>query len=278
MRSPACSARHRAAGARPPARAPARSARRPARPRSAARRPARATRTSRRRRGATLAAVNSSVACGDASTRTRSTAQTCPVPASRCRRSPRPAQPDRARGRARRCRGHARSCPQYRAARAIRQGLLRRRSLTPCSGAGEALRTRSQRRSRARVAPLPDRRQLARLPRLLRAPRGARDDGRLPDERAARLREHAHAAAHRLPPRRRDRGLGHAAGPPPRALPRLQGLAQADALAAQAAAAVPAPAGRGVRVPQRRARGLRGRRRDRHAQPARARSRGSRPA
>ena len=78
MRSPACAERRSAGGTRRPARARARRASTAAPARSEAHRRARSARTSRRR-GAALAAVNSSVAVGEASTRTRSTAQTGPA-------------------------------------------------------------------------------------------------------------------------------------------------------------------------------------------------------
>ena len=72
----------------------------------------------------------------------------------------------------------------------------------------------------------------------LRAAGGARDDRGLPDERAARLHEHALQAARRLQAEGRRRRLGHAAGAPARdrrgGRRRLQGRPPADGRPARA--------------------------------------------
>ena len=143
-------------------------------------------------------------------------------------------------------------------------------------------RARPRRRARARLRPLHRRRQQPRLPRLLRAARGARDDRRHADERAARLHQHALQAARRLPAEGRRGRLGLAPGAPRRGRRgrrrRLQGRPPADARpAARAVPALP-PDRRGVRLPQPRVRGLGGRRRDRDARDAGRHARGSRRA
>ena len=66
----------------------------------------------------------------------------------------------------------------------------------------------ARRRAREGLRALPRRRQQPRLPRLLRAARGARDDRGLPDERPPRLHEHALQAAPGLPARRASRSPG----------------------------------------------------------------------
>ena len=122
------------------------------------------------------------------------------------------------------------------------------------------------------VRALPRRREQPRLPRLLRAARGARDERRLLDERAARLHEHALQAARRLPAEGRRRRLGHAARCTARELlGDLQGGPPADAGPAARAVPVLPPDRRGVRLPQPRVRGLGGGRRDRDPRDARRR-------
>ena len=126
---------------------------------------------------------------------------------------------------------------------------------------------------RARRA-LPDRRQLARLPGVLRAAGVDRDlDGRA-DQRDLRLRLDAREAAHRARPeadgRRLGRGLLRAQGD----LGRLQGHAPVAARPAARAVAAPRAARRGVRLPQRQGRRLRGRRRHRLDRRASAREQG----
>ena len=125
----------------------------------------------------------------------------------------------------------------------------------------------------ARGGALHRRRQQPRLPGVLRAPRGARDDGGTPDERAARVHEHALQAARRLQAPRRRRRVGYATGPPARGLGGVQGRTPADA--GSPAGAVPAlpSARRGVRLPEPRVRRLGGRRRDRDRGDARRRGR-----
>ena len=128
----------------------------------------------------------------------------------------------------------------------------------------------ARRRPRARGGAVPRRRQQPRLPRLLRAARGAGDDRGLPDERAARVHEHALQAPRRLPAQGRRGRLGHAPGPPSRAARHLQERPPADARPpARAVPALPADRG-GVRLPEPRVRGVGGRRRDRDARDARA--------
>ncbi len=78
-------------------------------------------------------------------------------------------------------------------------------------------RAAARRRPCARGGALPRRRQQPRLPRLLRAARGAGDDRGLPDERAARVHEHALQAPLRLPAEGRRGGVGHAPRAPARA-------------------------------------------------------------
>ena len=131
----------------------------------------------------------------------------------------------------------------------------------------------ARRRPRARRAAVPRRRQQPRLPRVLRAARGAPDDGRPADERAAGLHEHALQAPLRLPAARRRGRLGHATDAPDGDRRDLQGGPAPDA--GPAAGAVPAlPADRrGVRLSQPRVRGLGGGRRDRDARDARGRDR-----
>ena len=130
----------------------------------------------------------------------------------------------------------------------------------------------ARRRAREGLRALPRRRQQPRLSRLLRAARGARDDGGLPDERAARLHEHALQAAPGLPAQGRRGGLGHPAGRAPRDARDVQVGAEADAGPPERAVPVLPPDRRGVRLPQPRVRGLGGRRRDRDARDARGRS------
>ena len=119
---------------------------------------------------------------------------------------------------------------------------------------------------------LPDRRQLARLPGVLRAARGDLDVRRAPDEHDLRLRLDAREAAHRLRPAADGRGLGQGHVRPQGDLRGLQGPAPLAARPAEAPVAAPGAAGRGVRLPQLLGRGLRGRRRDRRALGAGARA------
>ena len=137
---------------------------------------------------------------------------------------------------------------------------------------------RPRRRAGARGGSLPRRRQQPRVPGVLRAARGARDERRLPHERAARLHEHARQASLRLPPARRRRRLGHEARAPDGHLGRVQVRPPADARpAARAVSVLQADRG-GVRLPQPRVRRLGGGRRDRHARDARRRGGVSRRA
>ena len=130
---------------------------------------------------------------------------------------------------------------------------------------------------------LPRRRQQPRLPRLLRAARGARDLRRPARRRAARLHEHALQAARRLPPARRSRSPGTrgrcTAPRSPRAADVVykEGRRPMPDLLRRAVPALPADR-RGVRLREPRVRGLGGRRRDRDARDARRRRRARAPA
>ena len=124
---------------------------------------------------------------------------------------------------------------------------------------------RPRRRARARGGSLPRRRQQPRLQGVFRPPRGARDERRLPHERAARLHEHARQAALGLPPARGRGRLGHEARAPHGDLRRVQVRPPADARPAPRAVPVLPADRRGVRLPQPRVRGLGGGRRHRHA-------------
>ena len=115
---------------------------------------------------------------------------------------------------------------------------------------------------------VPDRRELARLPRVLRAARVDRHLGRPPDQRDLRLRVDAREDPHRLRRGADRRGVGRRHVRPQGDLRRLQGAALLPPRPAQAAVAGAAPARRGVRLPQHLRRGLRGRRRDRLARQA----------
>ena len=99
---------------------------------------------------------------------------------------------------------------------------VNRRSIPSPSSAEDAHRgrARARRRARARLRALPRRRQQPRLPRVLRAAGGARDERRHADERAARLHEHALQAALRLPAEGRRGRVGLAAGRTARRRPR----------------------------------------------------------
>ena len=115
---------------------------------------------------------------------------------------------------------------------------------------------------------LPRRREQPRLPRVLRAPRGAGDDRGLSDERAPRLHQHALQAPLRLPAAGRRGRLGHEPGAPEGARRRVQDRPATDARPpARAVPALPADR-RGLRVPEPRVRGLGGGRRHRHARVA----------
>ena len=84
----------------------------------------------------------------------------------------------------------------------------------------EGRRPRPERRTGEGLAALHARRQRAHVPGLLRAARGARDDRGLPDERAARLREHADESCSPTTGRRAcSARLGRVADAPPRAVP-----------------------------------------------------------
>ena len=83
-----------------------------------------------------------------------------------------------------------------------------------CAKDADRSRAGAGRRARARLRALHRRRQQPRLPRVLRAARGARDDRRPADERAARLHQHALQAARRLPAEGRRRRVGLAPGAP----------------------------------------------------------------
>ena len=131
-------------------------------------------------------------------------------------------------------------------------------------GREEEARQARRRGGEGRRRALPDRRQLARLPRLLRPAGVDRDRRRAPDERDLRLRLDDGQAAHRLQAEERDRRLGRGLVGPREGVQRVQGAAQVAAGPAQGAVAAPGAAGRGVRVRQRQGRRLRGRRRDRH--------------
>ena len=176
---------------------------------------------------------------------------------------PRPRWPPRWRSRppgrrwSRRAAGRSRSCP---------------RAVPRCVGRASVGARDGGRPQRA----LPDRRQLARLPGVLRAARVDRHVRRPADERDLRLRLDAREDPHR--PRRRADGrrLGRGHVRPQGDLRRLQGPALLAPRPAQAAVAGAAAARRGLRLPQRRRRGLRGRRRDRRAHRAGARARASR--
>ena len=138
-------------------------------------------------------------------------------------------------------------------------GYARRREPEDADRRGAPARRRAGEGLRA----LPRRRQQPRVPRVLRAPGGAPDDGRAADERPARLHEHALQAALGLRPARRRRRLGHASDPPHGDRGDVQGGPAPDA--GPAAGAVPALPShrRGVRLPEPRVRGLGGGRRDR---------------
>ena len=120
---------------------------------------------------------------------------------------------------------------------------------------------------------VPRRRQQPRLPRVLRAARGAADDRRAADERAPRLHEHALQAPLRLRPSRRRGRVGHPADPPDGDRRDVQGGAPADARPAPRAVPALPPDRRGVRLLEPRVRGLGGGRRDRDARDARGRGR-----
>ena len=100
---------------------------------------------------------------------------------------------------------------------------------------------------------LPDRRQLARLPGVLRAARVDRHLRRPADQRDLRLRLDAREDPHRPRRRAHGRGLGRRDVRPQGDLRRLQGAALLAARPAQAAVAGAAAARRGLRLPQRRA-------------------------
>ena len=150
----------------------------------------------------------------------------------------------------------------------------RRRTIPlPCAENAHWCRAAARRRPGPRLRALPRRREQPRLPRLLRAARGAGDERRHVHERAARLHEHALQAPRRLQAEGRRRRLGHAPGAPRRGLGGLQVRAPADAGSpARAVPALPADR-RGVRLSEPRVRGLGGGRRDRHARDAGRRSR-----
>ena len=100
---------------------------------------------------------------------------------------------------------------------------------------------------RARRA-VPDRRQLARLPRLLRAAGVDRDLDGLPDERDLRLRLDAREDPHRVRPEGDDRRVGPRPLRAQGGLRRLQGAALLAAGPAQAAVAAPRAARGGLRL------------------------------
>ena len=115
---------------------------------------------------------------------------------------------------------------------------------------------------------LPDRRQLARLPRVLRAPRVDRDRRRAADERDLRLRLDDGQAPGRLRAGHGDRRLGQGMSGREKEYPEYKARPQVAPGPPPRAVAAPGAAGRGVRLRQRPRRGLRGRRRDRHARDA----------
>ena len=118
---------------------------------------------------------------------------------------------------------------------------------------------------------LPDRRQLARLPGVLRAAGVDRDQRRAADQRDLRARLDAGQDHRRAPLRRGRRRLGRGHVRARGHLRPLQGPAQTAPRPAARAVAAPDAAGRGLRLHQRQGRGLRGRRRDRLAGPPGAR-------
>ena len=118
---------------------------------------------------------------------------------------------------------------------------------------------------------LPDRRQLACLPGVLRAAGVDRDERRAADQRDLRARLDAGQDHRRAPPGRGRRRLGRGDVGARGHLRPLQGAAHPAARPAARAVAAPDAAGRGLRLHQRQGRGLRGRRRDRLAGPAGAR-------
>ena len=98
---------------------------------------------------------------------------------------------------------------------------------------------------------LPHRRQLARLPRVLRAPRVDRDLDRLPHQRDLRVRLHAREDPHRARHEAHGRGLGRGLLRPQGGLSRVQGRPREAPDAARRAVAALRAARRGVRLPHR---------------------------
>ena len=119
----------------------------------------------------------------------------------------------------------------------------------------------AERRARA----LPDRRQLARLPGVLRPAGVDRDQRRAADQRDLRAGLDAGQDHRRAPAGRGRRRLGRGDVGARGHLRPLQGPAHTAARPAARAVAAPDAAGRGLRLHQRQGRGLRGRRRDRLA-------------
>jgi hypothetical protein len=128
-----------------------------------------------------------------------------------------------------------------------------------------------RRRAREGLRPVPRRRQQPRVSRVFRAARGARDERRSADERAARLRQHALQAAGGLSTASGRGGLGHAAGRAARRARSVQGGPQADAGAAAGAVFAFRSARRVVWLSQPHVLGVGGRRRDRDARDPRRR-------
>ncbi len=125
----------------------------------------------------------------------------------------------------------------------------------------------------ARARAVPDRRELACLPGVLRAAGVDRHARRAADQRHLRACLDVREDARRPHAGRRGGRLGRGLVGQGVDLRAVQGRAQAPPGPAQGAVAAPDAAGRGVRVHERAGRGLRGRRRDRLDDEAGARAR-----